>query len=85
MIKRYLLITAIILMAFTANAQNSNFADLIKSSPADATKLIQNYADPLFKGFGIGLNEWLEQYRKNKEIFTFRLISANVTQIPVSG
>jgi hypothetical protein len=29
---------------------------LIKSGPADATKLAQAYLTPLFKGFGIGLN-----------------------------
>ncbi len=30
--------------------------DLIKGSPADATKLINAYLSPAFKGFGLGLN-----------------------------
>jgi hypothetical protein len=37
------------------NAQNP-FSHLIQASAADATKLIGAYTEPLFKGFGTGLN-----------------------------
>jgi hypothetical protein len=53
--KRYTLITFALLFAvvFRADAQ---YDQLIKSSPADVTKLLQSYAEPLFKGFGTSLN-----------------------------
>jgi hypothetical protein len=55
--KIYSLIAVAILItvALQANAQ-SGFDNLLKSGPGDATKLVSAYADPLFKGFGVGLN-----------------------------
>jgi len=87
MIKPYLLLTAVIvLMAFNAKAQSDSFNELIRSSPADATKLIQNFAEPLFKGFGIGLNSGWNNTAKTKKFLHFDLrITANVAQVPVSG
>lgn len=74
------------LSAFTASAQSDSFDQLIRSSPADATKLIQNFAEPLFKGFGIGLNSGWNNTAKTKKFLHFDLrISANVAQVPVSG
>jgi hypothetical protein len=95
--KFYPLISSLILL-FTvagANAQNGNnnnnngngggFGQLIKSSPADATLLFQNYAEPMFKGFGIGLNSGWNNTAKTKKLLHFDLrITANVAQIPSS-
>jgi len=96
--KFYALITTIILIFIVtvANAQYGNgngngngsgnsFGQLIKSSPADATLLFQNYAEPMFKGFGIGLNSGWNNTAKTKKLLHFDLrITANVAQIPNS-
>jgi len=96
--KIYPLITAVILIITVslANAQNNNnnnnsnngsgFDQLIKSSPADATLLIRSFAEPLFKGFGIGLNSGWNNTAKTKKLLHFDLrISANVAQAPISA
>jgi hypothetical protein len=95
--KIYPLITAVILIMTVslANAQNNNnnnsdngnsFDQLIKSSPADATLLVRSFAEPLFKGFGIGLNSGWNNTAKTKKLLHFDLrISANVAQAPISA
>ncbi|MDB4904236.1 MAG: hypothetical protein JWQ63_3517 [Mucilaginibacter sp.] len=91
--KIYIFLTVAIFafMVSTANAQNGNgngngFDQLIKSSPGDATKLVQNFAEPLFKGFGIGLNSGWNNTAKTKKFLHFDLrITANVAQVPTSG
>src|ERR1700743_1041362 len=91
--KLYFLITLVILLSagFNADAQSSNssgngFDQLIRSSPADATKLLGAYAEPLFKGFGIGLNSGWNNTAKTKKLLHFDLrISANVSLVPASG
>ena len=84
--KLYSFIAAIFLVAasLTANAQDE-FNELIKSSPADATKLLSAYADPLFKGFGIGLNSGWNNTAQTKKLLHFDLrITGNVALVPVS-
>src|ERR1700733_8495747 len=91
----YSLITSVILIAIVsvANAQNNNnknngggFDQLIKSSPGDATKLIQNYAEPMFKGFGIGLNSGWNNTAATKKFLHFDLrVTANVAMVPTSN
>ncbi|MGZ3756087.1 MAG: DUF6588 family protein [Mucilaginibacter sp.] len=74
---------ALILLAFKVNAQNSGFDQLIKSSPADASKLVQAYAEPLFKGFGEGLNSGWNNTAKTKKFLHFDLrITANLATVP---
>lgn len=80
------LITAIVLltMALNANAQNG-FSDLIKSGPGDASKLLNAYADPLFKGFGAGMNSGWNNTAKTKKLFHFDVrISATAALVPSS-
>lgn len=79
------------------NAQ-SDVSDLIKSSPADATKLAQAYLKPLFKGFGTALNTGWNNTAHSKNLLRFDLRfgltgavvpqkdeSFNVTQIGLSA
>ncbi|WP_293300749.1 DUF6588 family protein [Pedobacter sp. UBA4863] len=47
--------------------------DLIIGSPADATKLINAYAAPAFKGFGLGLNSGWANSAKSIGAFRFDL------------
>ena len=56
--KLYSLITLVILLtvAFKASAQDDGISNLFKGSPSDVNKLINAYANPLFKGFGNSLN-----------------------------
>ena len=86
---------ALTFAAFDVSAQGGNgngngngggFDQLIKSSPADATKLFQNYAEPLFKGFGIGLNSGWNNTAKTKKLLHFDLrISIAAAQVPLSA
>jgi len=82
-----ILLTTIIYLVFLssfASAQNG-FDQLIKSSPADATKLIGSFAEPLFKGFGTGLNSGWNNTAKTKKFLHFDLrITATVAQVPTS-
>jgi hypothetical protein len=92
--KLYSLITLVILttVAFQANAQSGGsssddggdgFNQLIKSSPADATKLVHAFAEPLFKGFGVGLNSGWNNTAKTKKFLHFDIrITANVAEVP---
>src|SRR5882757_9464174 len=91
--KLYSLITTVVLIAVAlgAHAQNNSSSDgggfdqLIKSSPADATKLMQAYANPLFKGFGVGLNSGWNNTASTKKLLHFDLrITASAAFVPVS-
>jgi hypothetical protein len=67
-----------------ANAQNP-FSHLIQASSSDATKLIQAYSEPLFKGFGTGLNSgWNNTAETNKLLHSDIRISVNFAQVPTS-
>jgi hypothetical protein len=80
-----LLFTVSVLFIVTAvNAQDS-FSALIKSGPADATKLVDAYGEPLFKGIGIGLNSGWYNSARPKKLLGFDLrISASAAFIPTS-
>ena len=67
-----------------ANAQGG-FSDVIKVSPADATKLIQAYGEPLFKGFGVGMNSGWTNTAKPKGLLHFELkFSATAAFVPAA-
>ncbi|MFA6944564.1 MAG: DUF6588 family protein, partial [Pedobacter sp.] len=51
----------------------SDVAGLIKSGPADATKLAQAYLKPLFKGLGVGLNSGWNNSAHSKNLLRFDL------------
>ncbi|QKJ29134.1 hypothetical protein HQ865_04980 [Mucilaginibacter mali] len=89
--KLYSLIIAgvLVIPALKSYAQSSSssnddgFSQLIKSSPGDATKLLQAYAEPMFKGFGTGLNSGWNNTAATKKLLHFDLrISAAVAQVP---
>ena len=80
-----LLLTAILFIAvFKADAQ-SGFSDIVKVSPADATKLLTAYGEPLFKGFGVGMNGGWANTAKVKKLLHFDLrITASAAFTPQS-
>ncbi|MHB1178446.1 MAG: DUF6588 family protein [Daejeonella sp.] len=63
------------LISFTSSVAfaQGDVSDLIKSSPADATKLASAYLKPLFKGFGIGLNSGWNNSAHSKNFLRFDL------------
>lgn len=70
--------------ALKVKAQSS-FADLIKSGPGDATKLIDAYSSPLFKAFGVGLNSGWNSTAHTKKPLRFDVrITASGVLIPNS-
>ncbi|HVW97999.1 MAG TPA: DUF6588 family protein [Mucilaginibacter sp.] len=84
--KIYLLFSTLFLttVVLTANAQDG-FSDLIKSSPANATRLIEAYGAPLFKGFGVGMNSGWTNTAKPKGLLHFDLrVTATAAFTPVS-
>jgi len=72
--KHHLLKPAMALILFfgaqKVNAQQ-NVGDLFKSGPADATKLVNAYFDPLYKGLGIGLTDGWTNTAQSKGLFKF--------------
>lgn len=69
---RFAIAVILTLSAGSVFAQ-SDVSDLIKSSPADATKLAQAYLKPLFKGFGVGLNTGWNNTAHSKNLLRFDL------------
>lgn len=68
-----------------ASAQQ-NVADLFKSGPADATKLINAYFDPLYKGLGAGLSDGWTNTAKSKGFLKFEVrVSASAALVPQSA
>jgi hypothetical protein len=75
----------LIFSVINAKAQNG-FSELIRSGPADATKLVDAYATPLFKGFGVGMNSGWNNTAKTKNKLKFDLrISASGAFVPASN
>jgi len=84
--KLYTVIMAAVLLVVVQHAKaQSGFDQLIKSSPGDATKLMQAYAEPLFRGFGTGLNSGWNNTAKTKGLLHFDLrITASGAFVPSS-
>ena len=65
--------------SYSSGDSGDGFNQLIKSSPADATKLVQAFAEPLFKGFGVGLNSGWNNTAKTKKFLHLDIrITANL-------
>jgi hypothetical protein len=80
-----LTITFLFLTVFTARAQNGGggFSQLIKASPGDVSKLVQNYVEPLYRGLGTGLNSGWNNTAKTKKRLHFDLrISGSIAMVP---
>jgi hypothetical protein len=84
--KKHLVLVAFLLLFSTikVNAQNG-FSDIIRVAPADATKLLTAYGQPLFKGFGAGMNGGWTNTAKVKKLLHFELrVSASGAFTPAS-
>ncbi len=83
-----LIVASLIFTAENVTAQTSTddgFSQLIRSSPGDATRLVQNYAEPLFKGFGTGLNSGWNNTAKTLGLLHVDLrITASAAFVPQS-
>lgn len=80
--KSLLLLLAALSAGYSAQAQ-SGVEDLFKAGPADATKLINAYMSPMFKGLGSGLNSGWSHTAKSKGLFKFELrISGSGAFVP---
>lgn len=83
-IKPLLVIIAILFTAYRSSAQ-SVFSGLIKAGPDDASKLLNAYAEPLFKGFGTGMNSNWTNTAKTKKLLHFDIrISGTAALVPSS-
>lgn len=67
---RIFIFSLFILFSVPAFSQ-SDVSALIKSGPADATKLAQAYLKPLFKGLGVGLNTGWNNSAHSKNFLRF--------------
>jgi len=73
-----------LLCPLAAFSQN-DIGDLFQSGPADATKLVNAYINPLFKGLGVGLNSGWTNTAKTKKAFRFDLrITGTAAFVPNS-
>ena len=84
--KLYPLLVIVLLVFITAGAKaQDGFSALIQAGPGDATKLLNAYAEPLFKGFGIGMNSGWNNTAKTKKLLHFDLrITASGSFVPTS-
>ncbi len=79
---RSLLIISAFLLPLNLLAQD-DVGGLFKSSPADATKLVDAYMTPLFKGLGAGLNSGWTNTAKSKSFLRFDLrVTASAAIVP---
>lgn len=69
----YLITTCVMLLSSMASFAQNDISDLIKGSPADATRLSAAYLKPLFKGFGVGLNSGWNNTAHSKNLMRFEL------------
>jgi len=78
------IVLALICSSITASAQ-SGIADLLQTSPGNATKLIDAYGQPLFKGIGVGMNSNWTNTAKPLKLLHFELkIAASAAFTPAS-
>jgi hypothetical protein len=83
-IKPLLVVVAILFTAYSSSAQSA-FSGLIKAGPDDASKLLNAYAEPLFKGFGTGMNSNWTNTAKTKKLLHFDIrISGTGALVPSS-
>jgi len=86
--KLYSLLAAIILSAitFTASAQSDDgISGVFVGNPSDVNKLLNAYANPLFKGFGNSLNGGWTNSAKTLKLLHFDLrVSATASIVPES-
>lgn len=87
--KIYLLKITFLLSCVISSAASyaqGDVAELLKSSPADATKLANAYLNPLFTGFGIGLNSGWNNSADTKKVGRFEIrVSASGAIVPASA
>lgn len=77
------LITASMLLLCTQIQAQDYISALVKSGPGDATKLANAYLQPLFKGFGNGINSGWNNTAKTKKLLGFDLrVSASAVFVP---
>lgn len=78
------LILGVVLLPLQLLAQD-DIGELFKSGPADATKLVAAYANPIFKGLGVGLNSGWNNTATTKRPLRFDLrITATAAFVPKS-
>ena len=82
--KKLFIFSCALLFASSVAAQ-SGVEELIKSGPADATKLVQAYLNPFFKGIGVGLNSGWHNTANVKNVGRFELrLGATGVSVPQS-
>lgn len=82
--KLYLSVMALCLIftSLRVKAQDG-INDLFKGNPSDVNKLLNAYTDPLFKGFGNGLNGGWTNTAKTQSFLHFNIrVSATVSFVP---
>jgi hypothetical protein len=76
-------LVACMLLLCTKTQAQDYISALVKSGPADATRLANAYLEPLFKGFGNGINSGWNNTAKTKSLLGFDLrVSASAVFVP---
>ncbi len=77
------ILAALLTFGSFGSLKAQDVSELIKSGPADATKLAQAYFSPAFKGFGFGMNSGWYNSAKAKNLGKFDLkIQASGALVP---
>ena len=76
-------LTALFVANSVSDLKAQDVSELIKSGPADATKLARAYLSPAFKGFGFGMNSAWYNSAKAKKLGRFDIkIQATGAMVP---
>src|ERR1700761_1790290 len=82
---KFLALTAFFLLAASITKAQNGFDQLLKSGPADATKLVDAYGRPLFKGLGLGMNSgWTNTAQTNGLLHFDLRITGTAVFVPQS-
>lgn len=85
MIKKLIPFILLLSISITSYAQ-IGFEELLKAGPADATTLVSSYGDPLFKGFGLGMNSGWTNTAKTLGFLRFDIrVTGTAVVVPSSS
>jgi hypothetical protein len=82
------LISAFSILLFTSLSSYAQigFEQLLKAGPADAATLVSSYGDPLFKGFGLGMNSGWTNTAKTLGFMRFDIrVTGTAVVVPSSA
>lgn len=81
-----LLLSFLVLFASLSSYAQIGFEQLLQAGPSDAARLVSAYGDPLFKGFGLGMNSGWTNTAKTMGFLRFDIrVTGTAVVVPQSA